>query len=236
MSGSFTRVNYRLRPAKGIERRMMADAFLRLRPFGSVESYRYVGMGSVYFADFTLFHTVCGLTNLVSIEDAEDERTQKRFKFNVPLGSIELKFGHSNVELPKLNWDKVSAPSAGWITMAALPRPVLTDIRFLGARIAPGSLLAVTVDTRLGEDESGREGNLLDRANRPNRNRRKAPYSHRSRQETQGKPRSQISPSDDNDTGTDGRNQRAERRRAKGAENNIPSKYSTLNTVTRHPC
>jgi hypothetical protein len=139
---------------------MMADAFLRLRPFGSVENYRYVGMGSVYFADFTLFHTVCGLTNLVSIEDAEDEQTQKRFKFNVPLGSIELKFGHSNVELPKLNWDSIR--TICWLDYdGGLTRPVLTDIRFLGARIAPGSLLVVTIDTRL-EDESGRE-NLLDR-------------------------------------------------------------------------
>jgi hypothetical protein len=160
MSGSFTRVNYRLRPAKGVERRMMADAFLRLRPFGSVESYRYVGMGSVYFSDFTLFHTVCGITDLVSIEDAPDERTQDRFKFNVPLGSIELKFGHSNVELPKLPWEGVR--TICWLDYdGSLTRPVLTDIRFLAARMAPGSLLSVTVDARL-ENESGSES-LLDR-------------------------------------------------------------------------
>jgi hypothetical protein len=159
MSGSFTRVNYRLRPAKGVERRMMADAFLRLRAFGSVESYRYVGMGSVYFADFALFHTVCGLTDLVSIEDAEDERTQNRFRFNVPLGSIELKFGHSNVELPKLNWDNIR--TICWLDYdGSLTSPVITDVKFLAARVAPGSLIAVTVDTRL-ENESG--GNLLDR-------------------------------------------------------------------------
>jgi hypothetical protein len=163
MSGSFTRVNYRLRPAKGVERRMMADAFLRLRPFGSVESYRYVGMGSVYFADFTLFHTVCGLTNLVSIEDAPDESTQARFRFNVPLGSIELKFGHSNIELPKLPWDNVR--TICWLDYdGSLTRSVLTDIRFLAARMAPGSLLAVTVDTRLDDDDvASNQSNLLDR-------------------------------------------------------------------------
>ena len=159
MSGSFTRVNYRLRPAKGVERRMMADAFLRLRPFGSVESYRYVGMGSVYFADFTLFHNVCGFTNLVSIEDAPDESTQKRFKFNVPLGSIELKFGHSNVELPKLPWEDIR--TICWLDYDySLTRDVLIDIRFLAARLAPGSLLAVTVDTQLVESESGGESLL----------------------------------------------------------------------------
>jgi hypothetical protein len=162
MSGSFTRVNYRLRPAKGVERRMMADAFLRLRPFGSVESYRYVGMGSVYFADFTLFHTVCGLTHLVSIEDAQDERTQNRFKFNVPLASIELKFGHSNVELPKLHWESVR--TICWLDYdGSLTSSVLTDIRFLAARMSPGSLLAVTVDTRLNDEVAAKYKKPLDK-------------------------------------------------------------------------
>jgi len=162
MSGSFTRVNYRLRPAKGVERRMMADAFLRLRPFGSVESYRYVGMGSVYFADFTLFHTVCGLTHLVSIEDAQDQRTQNRFKFNVPLASIELKFGHSNVELPKLHWESVR--TICWLDYdGSLTGSVLTDIRFLAARMSPGSLLAVTVDTRLNDEAAAPHKKFLDK-------------------------------------------------------------------------
>lgn len=153
MSGSFTRVNYNLRPAKGVERRMMADAFLRLWPFGSVESYRYVGMGSVYFADYTLFHTVCGLTNLVSIEDADDKRTQDRFKFNVPLGSIELKFGHTNVELPKLNWE--GTRTICWLDYdASLTTAALTNVRFLAARMAQGSVLVVTVDARLKDESS----------------------------------------------------------------------------------
>lgn len=153
MSGSFTRVNYRLRPAKGVERRMMADAFLRLRPFGSIESYRYVGMGSVYFADFTLFHTVCGFTNLVSIEDAQDEQTQNRFKLNVPLGSIELRFGHSNVELPKLHWNNIR--TICWLDYdGSLTKSVLTDIKFLAAKMVTGSLLVVTVDARLRDERA----------------------------------------------------------------------------------
>ena len=140
---------------------MMADAFLRLRPFGSVESYRYVGMGSVYSADFTLFYTVCGFANLVSIEDVQDQRTQDRFKFNVPLGSIELKFGHSNVELPKLAWDDIR--TICWLDYdGSLTRPVLTDIKLLGGQNEPGSLLAVTVDTRLNDELAAGHPKLLD--------------------------------------------------------------------------
>ena len=162
MSGSFTRVNYLLRPAKGVERRMMADAFLRLRPFGSIETYRYVGMGSVYFADFTLFHTVCGLTSLISIEDAQDELTQNRFKINVPLGSIELKFGHSNVELPKLNWDGIR--TICWLDYdGSLTSAVLTDIKFLATSMARGSLLVVTVDARLNDECSSECNTQIDK-------------------------------------------------------------------------
>jgi hypothetical protein len=162
MSGSFTRVNYQLRPAKGVERRMMADAFLRLRPFGSIESYRYVGMGSVYFADFMLFHTVCGFTNLVSIEDAPDQQTQNRFKFNVPLGSIQLMFGHSNVELPKLYWESVR--TICWLDYdGSLTESTLTDIRFLASRMTSGSLLVVTVDTRLNDESSANHKKQLDK-------------------------------------------------------------------------
>lgn len=165
MSGSFTKVNYTLRPAKGIERRMMADAFLRLRPFGSVESYRYVGMGSVYFADFSLFHSLCGFTDLVSIEDAQDDTTKERFKFNVPLGSIDLRFGHSNVELPKLRWDGVR--TICWLDYdGGISREVLTDVRFLATKMSTGSMLIVTVDARLGrDDQATAQGNLSELIN-----------------------------------------------------------------------
>ncbi|MFZ1010888.1 MAG: O-methyltransferase, partial [Candidatus Sulfotelmatobacter sp.] len=90
--------------------------------------------------------------SLVSIEDAPDAPTQERFKFNVPLGSIELKFGHSNAELPKLPWETIR--TVCWLDYdGSLAQAALADIRFMASRMAPGSLLAVTVDARL-ENES----------------------------------------------------------------------------------
>ena len=52
MSRSFERIDYSLRPAKHAERRMLCDVFRRLKPFGPVEDYVYVGFGSVWFSDF----------------------------------------------------------------------------------------------------------------------------------------------------------------------------------------
>jgi hypothetical protein len=119
-------------------------------------------MGSVYFADFSLFDTICGFTSLVSIEDAQDERTKKRFEFNVPLGDIKLRFGHSNVELPKLNWDNIR--TVCWLDYdGSLTNFVLTDIKFLAAKMTPGSVLVVTVDTRLNDESAADFEKPLDK-------------------------------------------------------------------------
>jgi hypothetical protein len=153
MARSFNRIDYRLRPAKAVERRMMAEAFLRLRPFGSVETYRYIGMGSVYFSDFSLFHTVCGFDPMISLEGAEDVTVQNRFKMNVPLGNISVAFGHSNTTLPALQWD---LRSVVWLDYdGVLDKEVLTDVRYLATKLVSGSVLTISVNASLQDIESG---------------------------------------------------------------------------------
>ncbi len=155
MANSFLRIDYRLRPAKAVERRMMAEAFLRLRPFGAVEAYRYVGMGSVYFSDFTLFHSICGFGAMVSIEGTEDATVQERFLMNVPLGGINMLFGHSNAALPKLEWDRRSVV---WLDYDnSLGGAVLTDVRYLASKMKSGSLLAVSVNADLLDKEESKK-------------------------------------------------------------------------------
>ena len=52
---SYRKIDYRVRPGKYAERLMMIESFRRLR-FATIESYQYVGLGSVYFSDFYLIH------------------------------------------------------------------------------------------------------------------------------------------------------------------------------------
>jgi hypothetical protein len=158
MSNSFRKIDYRLRPAKSVERRMMAEAFLRLRPFGAVETYRYVGMGSVYFADFAVFHAVCGFETMVSIEDVEDPTVQERFRFNAPLGGIVLHFLHSNIALPKLQWD---LRTVAWMDYDGhLSQEVLKDMKYLATKLSSGSALAVTIKADLDDEEEGNKTRL----------------------------------------------------------------------------
>ncbi len=100
MASSFEKINYNLRPNKCIERKMMSEVLGRLSFIEDLDTYRYIGFGSPYFADFILFHKNLGITNLVSIE--KETSKSDRFDFNVPYSGITMKYGHSNTVLPNL--------------------------------------------------------------------------------------------------------------------------------------
>ena len=140
MSGSFDRIDYSIRPAKYAERRMLRDVFRRVGPFGPPEDYLYVGMGSVWFADFTLFHRSLGIKEMISIESAT--KALQRVRDNAPF-RIELAAGRSEKELPKMNLDRRCLI---WLDYDdALSPNMLLDMRSVAGRVASGSVLAVTV-------------------------------------------------------------------------------------------
>ncbi|HEX8376172.1 MAG TPA: O-methyltransferase, partial [Pedobacter sp.] len=141
---SFEKFNYGLRPAKNIERKMMADGFRRLSGFGKVNEYTYIGMGSLYFTDFTLFHRLLNFRRMISIESSDKEKYQKRFDFNKPFRSIEIKFGRTSSELPKLKWkDKAVV----WLDYdGKLEMECINDIILLCANAASGTFICFSVN------------------------------------------------------------------------------------------
>jgi hypothetical protein len=142
MVGSYEKINYSLRPAKSIERKMLCDAFRRLSAFDKVENYQYIGFGSTYFSDFILFHRALGITKMISIE--KDKENKERFMFNRPFRCVELEFGKSNEVLPKLNWD---AKSILWLDYDdKLDNHVLSDVRFFCINASPGSVIVLSVN------------------------------------------------------------------------------------------
>ncbi len=138
---SYERVNYRLKPAKHVERGMILEALQRLRVFAPLCRYRYVGFGSTYFADFIVVHRLLGIKKMISIE--QDESKRARFVFNRPFRTVKLIFGHSNAVLPTLAW---TTPSIVWLDYdGPLTNAVLTDIDWVCSAAASGSVLIVTV-------------------------------------------------------------------------------------------
>jgi hypothetical protein len=140
--GSYELINYSIRPAKAIERKMLCEAFRRLSEFGSLEAVRYVGFGSTYFSDFAIFHKSLGIRHMISIE--KDVANGGRFEFNRPFRCIEMRLGHSNAVLPTLAWN---TRNVAWLDYDdRLDVQALADIRFLSMSVTPGSALIVSVN------------------------------------------------------------------------------------------
>jgi hypothetical protein len=144
MAKSYKKIDYRLRPAKAVERRMLADVFRKLEEFGTVADYRYVGFGSVYFSDFVLFHRNLGFKKMTSIEHAVVSREQERFKLNVPFGLIEMVFARSTLALQQLSEHErcvIWLDYDGYIDAS-----ILADIQTVCQKAANGCFMAITLN------------------------------------------------------------------------------------------
>jgi hypothetical protein len=151
-------IDYRVRPNKAVERRMLIETFGRLRLIDSLSSYCYIGFGSVAFVDFLHIHRSLGLTDLTSIE--RDTSRKKRYEANVPYAGMHLIFGHSNTELPKLKWTKRSIV---WLDYDyPLDLTVLADIDVVASKAVPGSFLVITVNAEPGPANGSRRPQFVE--------------------------------------------------------------------------
>jgi hypothetical protein len=139
---SFEKFNYTLRPAKNIERKMLVEVFGRFSAICPLPRYRYIGFGSISFKDFVLVHQRLGLRDMISMEEAEEDRD--RFRFNRPYSCISIKWGTSSEVLPRLTWNKRAIL---WLDYDKyLNASKLADIAMVVTSVQSGSILAVTVD------------------------------------------------------------------------------------------
>src|SRR4051794_20885935 len=108
---SYLSVHYLLRPAKNVQRKMLCEALQRLSVYRPVNSYQYVGFGSVYFGDFCLFHRQLGIETMTTIEKHEPD--EARVRFNLPYKCVDLKMGSAAARLPEIDWS--TSPSISWL-------------------------------------------------------------------------------------------------------------------------
>lgn len=135
-------LNYSLRHAKNIERKMMGEALMRLSPLAPLANYRYVGFGSEFFNDFSLYHQKLGINDMVSIE--RDEARIERCRFNQPYRCIKLVKGDSTQVLPQLDW---KSRAIVWLDYVdKLDKSIVEDIRFVTSRMQSGSVGIWTVN------------------------------------------------------------------------------------------
>lgn len=140
---SYEIVNFALRPAKNVERKMLCDAFRRLVIFHPLEDYEYIGFGAIYFTDFKLFHRALGMKQMISIERVKDHKA--RFNFNRPFKCVEILYGESGEHLPKLDWDE--NPKIIWLDYDEhLKATVIDDVHTVCTFAQPGTMLVISVN------------------------------------------------------------------------------------------
>lgn len=151
MTASFRKIDYSLRPAKHAERRMLCEIFRRVSPFEPVEKYPYVGMGSLWFSDFILFHRILGVKEMISIDRSG---ARDRLEANKPFRSITMDFRSTNDALPKLDWTRRQFIWLDYDDQIDLAK--LQDMKTIATRALSGTVLSVSVqcETALEVEEA----------------------------------------------------------------------------------
>jgi hypothetical protein len=87
---SFEKINYIFRPKKQIERKILIELFQKIQNTLNINisKYQYIGLGSIYYYDFILFHKYLNIRDMVSLDDKDD---YNRFEFNKPFDFITFK-------------------------------------------------------------------------------------------------------------------------------------------------
>ncbi len=162
MSGSDEKINYQIRPAKSIQRKMVCSLIREIQIKGGLQDFRYIGMGAKYFSDFVLLHNQFGTTNMISLESEEEKK--EKYEFNKPLGFIKIEYGYSYNLLPQLiDWDKQD--NLVWLDYDdAISAKVFDDMQTVVLNCHSGDMLIVTINASIGgENQSKKKEQLMAR-------------------------------------------------------------------------
>lgn len=148
MPGSDQKINYQVRPAKSIERKMLCDLIREIQLVRADGEMRYIGLGAKYFTDFLLLHNEFGITDMISIE-AEKER-QIRYEFNKPLKFIQMWYGTTNEILPQIDGFKEKMNFIWLDYDDAFEESMLVDIETICRNIDIGSMFFISCNYSVG--------------------------------------------------------------------------------------
>lgn len=158
---SFEKIDYTLRPNKNVQRKLVVEMLSRVgrSPRFKLATYRYVGLGSIWFADFILIHRQLGITDLVSIE--REVSRKGRMEFNRPFSCVTVELGPTGDVIPTLDWNK---PTIVWLDYDdPLRKYMFDDFEAVLRRLHSGDVLIATVNANVEQIRDVKEeGVLLD--------------------------------------------------------------------------
>lgn len=146
-------INYALRPAKSIERKMMCEFLHKSSELYDIGKYTYIGFGSFYFSDFALFHKNLGINKMCSIE--QDGVHRERYEFNKPFSCIDMEYGQaSNVLSSIIRWESeekyfVWLDYDGWFS-----KDTISDLKTCVNKLSHGSYIAISFSLGFMQSEN----------------------------------------------------------------------------------
>jgi hypothetical protein len=144
MAGSFESVDFSVRKNKSIQRKLISHLLETLQKEFDISDYQYVGMGSLWFVDFVLFHKRLGLRRMISIQEPKGFA---RAQFNAPFDCIKVRRGLTTTVLPTLNLNR---KTIAWLDYdEQLGSSICDDLDVVLKRVRPGSLCFVSVRAEL---------------------------------------------------------------------------------------
>ncbi|MBA7490470.1 hypothetical protein ES702_01008 [subsurface metagenome] len=139
---SFEKINYLLRPKKQIERKISIEILQELQQVvPGFEDFRYIGMGSIYYYDYILFHKFLKFKKYTSLDN---KRTPKRFVFNKPYDFIDFQNVHSTDFLENFEYD---SNIIMWLDYdSALNKDILSDFAILSRKCRKNDIVIFTLN------------------------------------------------------------------------------------------
>lgn len=142
---SFNVVNYSLRPNKSIQRKLVFDGVKKIKDRVNLGNMVYIGLGSIWFTDFSIAHKELGIRNMISME--ESDIGYSRSRFNRPFKTVEVKNGISSEILPELLDENrlTKSPWMVWLDYdSQLNEGIISDLQLLVERLPQSSILLTT--------------------------------------------------------------------------------------------
>lgn len=151
---SYRIIDYYLRPSKNVERKMILEVLKSIAKKQHID-YSYIGMGSLGFIDFRIFHKELMIKDMVSIEKKASDKD--RFEFNKPL-KINMVYTDSSTALRKL--DIKNKDSVIWLDYDGnFNKDMVKDFTYIAANARPYSIALLTcrqsLDYYLDLDNNG---------------------------------------------------------------------------------
>lgn len=136
---SYRQIDYYLRPSKNVERKMILEVIKNITKKQNI-NYSYIGMGSLGFIDFRMFHKELMINDMISIEKKATDAD--RFEFNKPF-KIQMEYNEATIALPNLNLNDKDA--LVWLDYdGKFNRSMTQDLNHLFSVANPFSIVLMT--------------------------------------------------------------------------------------------